>query len=95
MLQTLLLALTTTTTGALAALQSCPSDSPFSCQNNTAVADSCCFNAPGGALLQTQFWDTDPATGPADSWTIHGLWYVHTPLRMNIYSEGIIVNEKN
>jgi len=24
--------------------------------------------------LQTQFWDTDPATGPTDSWTIHGLW---------------------
>ncbi|KAH8914203.1 ribonuclease T2 [Atractiella rhizophila] len=25
-------------------------------------------------LLQTQFWDTDPVTGPDDSWTIHGLW---------------------
>ena len=21
-----------------------------------------------------QFWDTDPVTGPTDSWTIHGLW---------------------
>lgn len=28
-------------------------------------------------LLQTQFWDTDPSTGPSDAWTIHGLWYVH------------------
>lgn len=25
-------------------------------------------------LLQTQFWDTDPSTGPTNSWTIHGLW---------------------
>lgn len=24
--------------------------------------------------MQTQFWDSDPATGPAKSWTIHGLW---------------------
>ncbi|KAJ8084526.1 hypothetical protein PM082_003298 [Marasmius tenuissimus] len=27
-----------------------------------------------GLLLQTQFWDTNPPTGPSDSWTIHGLW---------------------
>jgi ribonuclease T2 len=25
-------------------------------------------------MLQTQFWDADPAVGPVDSWTIHGLW---------------------
>lgn len=25
-------------------------------------------------MLQTQFWDTNPATGPQDHWTIHGLW---------------------
>lgn len=48
-----------------------------SCQNSTAVADTCCFNAPGGQLLQTQFWDSSPATGPGDSWTIHGLWPDH------------------
>ena len=47
-----------------------------SCQNITAVSDLCCFNAPGGQLLQTQFWDTSPSTGPTNSWTIHGLWYV-------------------
>ncbi|KAI5777180.1 ribonuclease-like protein T2 [Geopyxis carbonaria] len=46
----------------------------LSCQNTTAVADTCCFNAPGGQLLQTQFWDTAPAVGPSNSWTIHGLW---------------------
>ncbi|KAH8153779.1 uncharacterized protein LAJ45_01546 [Morchella importuna] len=46
----------------------------ISCKNTTAVADSCCFNSPGGQLLLTQFWDTDPVTGPVDSWTIHGLW---------------------
>lgn len=52
----------------------CSADTPLSCQNTTAVEDLCCFNSPGGALLLTQFWDTDPVTGPDDSWTIHGLW---------------------
>ena len=46
----------------------------LSCHNTTAVDNLCCFNAPGGSLLQTQFWDTNPASGPSDSWTIHGLW---------------------
>ncbi|KAF2086287.1 ribonuclease M [Saccharata proteae CBS 121410] len=49
----------------------------LSCQNTSAVADLCCFAYPGGMLLQTQFWDTDPTTGPTDSWTIHGLWPDH------------------
>ncbi|KAE9367742.1 ribonuclease T2 [Stipitochalara longipes BDJ] len=53
---------------------SCPSDSPLSCHNSTAAPDSCCFIYPGGQLLQTQFWDTSPAIGPDDSWTLHGLW---------------------
>ncbi|KAK0386367.1 hypothetical protein NLU13_6204 [Sarocladium strictum] len=53
--------------------QSCPSDSPLSCHNTTVVENTCCF-ITSGQLLQTQFWDTDPATGPSDSWTIHGLW---------------------
>lgn len=25
-------------------------------------------------MLLVQLWDTDPSTGPTDSWTIHGLW---------------------
>ncbi|KIY42947.1 RNase Gf29 [Fistulina hepatica ATCC 64428] len=45
-----------------------------SCENTTAVSDLCCFSYPGGMFLQVQFWDTDPVTGPSDSWTIHGLW---------------------
>lgn len=49
----------------------------ISCQNSTAVQDTCCFNAPGGQLLQTQFWDYSPPTGPTNSWTIHGLWPDH------------------
>ncbi|KAL9637974.1 MAG: hypothetical protein Q9164_001855 [Protoblastenia rupestris] len=52
---------------------SCPSPQ-ISCQNTTAVSDTCCFNAPGGLFLLTQFWDTNPVTGPSDSWTVHGLW---------------------
>jgi ribonuclease T2 len=52
-------------------------DAPqLSCHNTTVVENLCCFNAPGGQLLQTQFWDTNPPTGPDDSWTLHGLWYV-------------------
>lgn len=52
----------------------------LSCQNTAPVQDTCCFNSPGGQLLQTQFWDTNPPTGPVDSWTIHGLWSVPSTL---------------
>ena len=61
-------------TGALAGPKQCPADGEFSCQNSTQVEDTCCFNAPGGLILLTEFWDTEPVTGPVDSWTIHGLW---------------------
>ncbi|KAK5998236.1 Ribonuclease Trv [Cladobotryum mycophilum] len=54
-------------------VKACPADVPLSCHNTTAVQDTCCF-IPSGQLLQTQFWDTNPPTGPSDSWTIHGLW---------------------
>ncbi|RWA10972.1 hypothetical protein EKO27_g4117 [Xylaria grammica] len=40
----------------------------------SSSVSSCCVNKPGGQFLQTQFWDTDPVTGPSNSWTIHGLW---------------------
>lgn len=46
----------------------------LSCQTSYHGQDTCCFNYPGGQMLQTQFWDADPAIGPKDSWTIHGLW---------------------
>ncbi|THH33249.1 hypothetical protein EUX98_g895 [Antrodiella citrinella] len=54
--------------------------SPISCQNTTVQQNTCCFNAPGGHFLQTQFWDFDAPvqfSGPADSWTVHGLWPDH------------------
>lgn len=44
--------------------QSCPSDLPLSCQNSTVIEDTCCF-ITAGQLLLTQFWDTEPATGPS------------------------------
>jgi len=50
----------------------CSGSGPVSC--STSVSDTCCTESPGGLLLQTQFWDTNPSTGPSDSWTIHGLW---------------------
>ncbi|OAX83164.1 hypothetical protein ACJ72_02488 [Emergomyces africanus] len=55
---------------------SCPNPQ-VSCKIEFKSQDTCCFNYPGGLLLQTQFWDTDPPTGPEDSWTIHGLWPDH------------------
>lgn len=54
---------------------SCP-NAPLSCQSST-TPPSCCFLSPGGQILLTQFWDADPATGPENSWTIHGLWPDH------------------
>ncbi|KAJ6531079.1 ribonuclease T2-like protein [Mycena capillaripes] len=51
---------------------SCPESGLTSCTNTTVVRNLCCFEAPGGLLLQTQFWDTNPSTGPSESWTIHG-----------------------
>lgn len=48
---------------ALAGTSKTCSNPQLSCQNTTAVADLCCFNYPGGQLLQTQFWDTSPSTG--------------------------------
>ncbi|THH33438.1 hypothetical protein EUX98_g792 [Antrodiella citrinella] len=52
----------------------------YSCENTTAIQNTCCSPTPGGLVLQTQFWST--YTGlesrgqllPKGSWTIHGLW---------------------
>ncbi|GAA5960335.1 hypothetical protein JCM21900_006533 [Sporobolomyces salmonicolor] len=61
-----------------AGLDACPAPYllPKSCVNGESPehVDGCCTNTPGGQILQTQFWDTDPATGPDDTWTVHGLW---------------------
>ncbi|KDN48030.1 hypothetical protein RSAG8_03046, partial [Rhizoctonia solani AG-8 WAC10335] len=55
----------------------CGKSAAISCRNATVQEDLCCFNAPGGQFLLTQFWDFSPAAGPNDSWTIHGLWPDH------------------
>ncbi|RLV93514.1 hypothetical protein JA1_002251 [Spathaspora sp. JA1] len=55
----------------------CPIDVPISCTNSTPVINSCCFESPGGMLVQTQFWNYSPAFGPDDEFTIHGLWPDH------------------
>ncbi|OXV07972.1 hypothetical protein Egran_04264 [Elaphomyces granulatus] len=49
----------------------------LSCETQFNNQDTCCFNHPGGHLLLTQFWDAEPAVGPDDAWTIHGLWPDH------------------
>ncbi|KAF8164481.1 ribonuclease T2 [Mycena galopus ATCC 62051] len=51
----------------------CPTTGVASC-GTPAGTNTCCFETPGGLLLQTQFWDTNPSDGPSNSWTIHGLW---------------------
>lgn len=58
---------------------SCPRNLPQSCVAGSSPVgvDSCCTNTPGGQFLQTQFWDYAPATGPNNSWTVHGLWPDH------------------
>ncbi|KAJ8593219.1 ribonuclease T2 [Rhizopogon salebrosus TDB-379] len=53
---------------------SCGTSGPTSCHNTSPVPNTCCFETPGGLISQTQFWDTNVAGSPADSWTIHGLW---------------------
>ena len=73
-LSTAQLALISMSNGVTAMPPTCLNPQVLSCHNSTAQ-DTCCFNYPGGQVLQTQFWDTNPATGPADHWTIHGLWY--------------------
>ncbi|KAH7101326.1 ribonuclease T2 [Auriculariales sp. MPI-PUGE-AT-0066] len=54
----------------------CNGATTTSCSGN-ATSGTCCLEAPGGLLVQTQFWDAKPATGPSDSWTVHGLWPDH------------------
>lgn len=49
---------------AFTGLKTCDADLPMSCQNDTAVEDTCCF-VTSGEILLTQFWDTEPVTGPA------------------------------
>ncbi|KAM0746237.1 ribonuclease T2 [Meredithblackwellia eburnea MCA 4105] len=52
----------------------------YSCENTTAIQNTCCSPTPGGLQLLTQFWST--YTGleskgqflPSRSWTIHGAW---------------------
>ncbi|GJD03648.1 ribonuclease T2 family protein [Colletotrichum higginsianum IMI 349063] len=60
----------------LSGAPSCPIDGPLSCHNATGpVNDACCFVAPSGRLLLTQFWDdTVHAGGAEEDWTVHGLW---------------------
>jgi hypothetical protein len=51
----------------------------------TSVADTCCFLAPG-QILQTQFWDYDPSTGPSNSWTIHGMLH-NMPVELYMHTD--------
>ncbi|WVR04871.1 hypothetical protein IAU60_001883 [Kwoniella sp. DSM 27419] len=51
----------------------------YSCENTTAIVDTCCTPVQG-LVLVTQFWNTytglesEGSVQPKDSWGIHGLW---------------------
>lgn len=53
--------------------ETCPIDTPISC-SAPGEEDSCCYEGSNGMFLATQFWDYNPATGPSDLFTTHGLW---------------------
>ena len=59
---------------------SCPLNTPLSCSNSSAIADTCCFEYPGGIFLLTQFWDyMEPMNDEEKKvlekkFTLHGLW---------------------
>jgi ribonuclease T2 len=55
---------------------SCPADTPLSCSSGGVPpgVDKCCYEAPGGVLVLTQFWNYNPSLGPVDEFTLHGLW---------------------
>lgn len=48
----------------------CPTghDVPYSCHNTTVQSNSCCFESPGGLMMQVQLWDTTGQTGQHDQW---------------------------
>lgn len=65
----------------LPSLSACVSQPLFySCENTSAITNTCCSPTPGGLVLQRQFWDTytgledDGQLLPKGSWGIHGLW---------------------
>lgn len=62
----------------VSAAPSCPIDGPISCLDKRPIFSdepSCCFVAPGGRILLTQFWDRQVHVGGAEEdWTLHGLW---------------------
>lgn len=69
-----------------------------SCQTRVKVDPTsfgtCCYNGAlesgfkeSGLVLSTQFWDTDPSTGPADSTTIHGETFIQIMILV-FFGEG-------
>jgi hypothetical protein len=51
------------------------SDTIRSCSLASPFGNRCCVEHPAGLMLLTQLWN--PGLGPADAWTIHGLWPNH------------------
>lgn len=45
---------------------------PLSC--SLTSNSTCCYEGNNGIFMSTQFWDYNPATGPPDLFTTHGLW---------------------
>lgn len=49
----------------------CANNVPVSCSGTN---DTCCVENTFGIFMGTQFWDYEPAAGPDNLFTTHGLW---------------------
>ena len=68
----------------------CPEEIPESCGGTTPLLDSCCYEDPSGVLILTQFWHYDPATGPSDRFTLHGLWSDHCDGTYDLFCNSLL-----
>lgn len=50
----------------------CPRDRPVTCSINPTEND-CCYENPGGVIVQAQSWGYNPAVGSSDNFTLKGI----------------------
>ncbi|GEQ68144.1 hypothetical protein JCM33374_g1811 [Metschnikowia sp. JCM 33374] len=51
----------------------CPASIPETC-TSSSISNTCCFESQNGVIVQTQYWDYKPSTGPVEEFTLRGLW---------------------
>lgn len=50
----------------------CPQTNPVTCSTNPTNND-CCYENPGGVIIQAQSWGYNPAVGSSDTFTLNGI----------------------